>query len=115
MKRRDLMMGAAAAGLLIRSGRSYGQGMDAARRWVDTEFQPSTLSKDEQMREMQWFVDAAKLFQGMDIAAVSETLTTHEYESRTLAQAFSEITGIRLKHDVIQEGDVVEKIQTEMS
>jgi hypothetical protein len=39
---------------------------------------------------------------------------THEYEARTLAKAFSEITGIKLKHDLIQEGDVVEKIQTQM-
>jgi glycerol transport system substrate-binding protein len=38
----------------------------------------------------------------------------HEYESRTLAKAFEEITGIKVKHDIIQEGDVVEKIQTQM-
>ena len=50
----------------------------------------------------------------MDINLVSETLTVHEYESKTLAKAFSEITGIKVKHDVIQEGDVVEKIQTQM-
>ena len=36
------------------------------------------------------------------------------YEARTLARAFSEITGIRLRHDLLQEGDVVEKIQTQM-
>src|SRR6202008_853861 len=29
-------------------------------------------------------------------------------------KAFSEITGIKLKHDLIQEGDVVEKLQTQM-
>ena len=66
------------------------------------------------MAEMQWFMDAAKPFAGMEISTVSETLTVHEYESRTLTQAFAEITGIKVKHDVIQEGDVVEKIQTEM-
>jgi glycerol transport system substrate-binding protein len=26
---------------------------------VDSEFQPSTLSKDQQMAEMKWFIDAA--------------------------------------------------------
>lgn len=31
-----------------------------------------------------------------------------------LAKAFSEITGIKLKHDLMQEGDVVEKLQTQM-
>ena len=50
----------------------------------------------------------------MEINIVSETITTHEYESRTLAKAFTEITGIKVKHDLIQEGDVVEKLQTQM-
>ncbi|WP_425286968.1 ABC transporter substrate-binding protein [Microvirga guangxiensis] len=89
-------------------------GMEEARRWVDSEFQPSTLSKDEQLKEMEWFVNAAKPFVGMEINVVSETITTHEYEAKTLAKAFSEITGIKLTHDLIQEGDVVEKIQTQM-
>jgi len=30
----------------------------AAQKWVDSEFQPSTLSKDEQMKEMKWFIEA---------------------------------------------------------
>ena len=38
----------------------------------------------------------------------------HEYEAKTLAKAFTEITGITVKHDLIQEGDVVEKLQTSM-
>jgi hypothetical protein len=50
----------------------------------------------------------------MEINVVSETIATHEYESQTLAKAFSELTGIKLKHDIIQEGDVVEKLQTQM-
>ena len=66
------------------------------------------------MKEMQWFIKAAAPFKGMEINAVSETLTVHEYESRTLAKAFEEITGIKVRHDIIQEGDVVEKIQTQM-
>ena len=45
---------------------------------------------------------------------VSETITTHEYESKTLAKAFEEITGIKVKHDLIQEGDVVQKLQASM-
>ena len=85
-----------------------------AQKWIDSEFQPSTLSKADQLKEMQWFEKAAAPFKGMEINVVSETITTHEYESRTLAKAFSEITGIKLKHDLIQEGDVVEKLQTQM-
>ena len=86
----------------------------AAKKWIDAEFKPSTLSKDDQMKEMQWFIKAAEPFKGMDINVVSETITTHEYESGTLAKAFTEITGIKIKHDLIQEGDVVEKLQTQM-
>src|SRR4029078_11674000 len=77
--------------------------------------QPSTLSKEQQTAEMKWFIDAAKKLQAKgvkEISVVSETITTHEYESKTLAKAFTEITGIKIKHDLIQEGDVVEKLQT---
>jgi glycerol transport system substrate-binding protein len=88
-----------------------------AKKWIDSEFQPSTLSKDQQMAEMKWFIDAAKKLQAKgvkEISVVSETITTHEYESKTMAKAFEEITGIKVKHDLIQEGDVVEKLQTSM-
>ncbi|KDM93540.1 ABC transporter substrate-binding protein [Photobacterium galatheae] len=87
---------------------------DAAKKWVDDEFAQSSLSKDEQMKEMAWFTEAAKPFRGMEIKVVSETITTHEYESKVLTKAFEEITGIKVTHDLIQEGDVVEKLQTEM-
>src|SRR6478672_11105798 len=86
----------------------------AAKKWIDSEFQPSTLSKEDQAKELQWFAKAAEPFKGMEINIVSETLTTHKYESEVLAKAFAEITGIKIKHDVTQEGDVVEKIQTQM-
>jgi glycerol transport system substrate-binding protein len=89
----------------------------AATKWIGSEFQPSTLSQQQQLAEMRWFMEAANRLkaQGVrEISVVSETLTTHEYESRTLAKAFEEITGIRVKHDLLQEGDVVEKLQTSM-
>lgn len=87
--------------------------MEDAQRWLG-EFQPSTLSQEQQMAELNWFIEAAKPFAGMEIKVVSETITTHEYEARTLARAFSEITGIEVTHDLIGEGDVVEKLQTQM-
>ncbi len=108
-----LLVSASTVAMALGTGAASA-GMEEARRWVDSEFQPSTLSKEEQMKEMEWFVNAAKPFAGMEINVVSETITTHDYEARTLAKAFSEITGIRLTHDLIQEGDVVEKIQTQM-
>jgi len=89
----------------------------AAKKWIDQEFQPSTLSKAQQAAEMKWFIDAAAKLKAKgvnEVAVVSETITTHEYESKTLAKAFTEITGITVKHDLIQEGDVVEKLQTSM-
>lgn len=86
----------------------------SAQRWIDSELQPSTLTSEEQLAELEWFTAAAAPYRGMRISVVSETLTTHEYESETLARAFYEITGIKVTHDLIQEGDVIEKLQTQM-
>jgi glycerol transport system substrate-binding protein len=85
----------------------------AVEKWLK-ELQPSTLSHDQQVTELKWFQEAAKPFAGMEIKVVSETLKTHEYESKTLAAAFTELTGIKVTHDTIQEGDVIEKLQTQM-
>ena len=76
-------------------------------KWIE-EFQPSTLSKQEQKAEINWFIEAAQPFKGMEINVVSETIATHEYEAKT------ELTGIKVTHDLIGEGDVVEKLQTQM-
>ena len=87
---------------------------DAAKKWIGSEFKPSTLTADQQLEELKWFIKAAEPFRGMNIKVVSETIATHEYESKVLAKAFTEITGIKLTHDLLQEGDVVEKLQTQM-
>ena len=109
---------ALALAALCALGTNLAQAGEAeAKKWVDNEFQPSTLSKDQQMAEMKWFIEAAAKLKAKgvkEISVVSETITTHEYEAKTLAKAFSEITGITVKHDLIQEGDVVEKLQTSM-
>ncbi len=89
----------------------------AAETWVDKEFQPSSLNRQQQLAEMKWFIDAADKLKKKgikEISVVSETIDTHVYESKTLAKAFEEITGIKVRHDIIQEGDVVEKLQTSM-
>ncbi len=107
---------AAALGLTIGAGTATAateEQMAIAEEWLE-EFQPSTLTRDEQMAELEWFIDAAEPFRGMNIKVVSETIATHEYASNTLARAFSELTGINLTHDLIQEGDVIERVQTEM-
>ena len=115
MKFRMHAVAFAAAALALGHGACAGEA--EAKKWIDSEFQPSTLSKEQQTAEMKWFIDAAKKLQAKgvkEISVVSETITTHEYESKTLAKAFEEITGIKVKHDLIQEGDVVEKLQTSM-
>ena len=100
--------------LMLMSGPAFA-GMDEAKAFLDAEIGDlSTLSRAEQEAEMQWFIDAAKPFVGMEIKVVSETITTHEYESKVLAPAFTAITGIKVTHDLIGEGDVVEKLQTQM-
>lgn len=89
--------------------------MDAAKAFLDKEIGDlSVLSRADQEAEMQWFETAAKPYAGMEIKVASETLTTHEYESKVLAPAFEAITGIKVTHDLIGEGDVVEKLQTQM-
>ncbi|MFT6805551.1 MAG: glycerol transport system substrate-binding protein [Glaciecola sp.] len=87
---------------------------DAAKKWIADEFSVSTLTPEQQMQEMMWFKEVAKPFIGMSINVASETIATHSYESKVLAQAFTEITGIQITHDLIQEGVVVEKLQTQM-
>jgi glycerol transport system substrate-binding protein len=92
-------------------------GEPQAKKWIEAEFQPSTLSKEQQLAEMKWFIQAAAKLKAKgvnQINVVSETITTHEYEAKTLARAFADITGIKVNHDLLQEGDVVEKLQTSM-
>ena len=90
-------------------------GLDAGRAFLDGQVGAlSALSRAEQEAELQWFAAAAKPYAGMAIRVVSESITTHEYESKVLAPAFTALTGIKVTHDLLQEGDVVEKLQTQM-
>ena len=103
----------AGAAMLV-AGSAYAD-IKAAEGWIDKEFQPSSLNRTQQIAEMKWFIDAAAKLKAKgvkEIHVVSETIDTHTYESKVLAKAFEEITGIKVKHETIQEGDVVEKLQT---
>ena len=110
---RKLMASAAVVALLYGGGPAFA-GMAEAEKWVDNEFQPSTLSRDEQLAEMDWFIKAAEPFKGMEINVLSETIPTHSYESETLTKAFEEITGIKVNHQLLGEGEVVQAVQTQM-
>ena len=103
---------AAAVALCIQPAAQAGKA--EADKWVNDEFQPSTLSKSEQTAEMEWFIKAAAPFKGMEINVLSETIPTHEYESKVLTKAFEEITGIKVNHQLLGEGEVVQAVQTQM-
>ncbi|MFC5586064.1 ABC transporter substrate-binding protein [Nitratireductor kimnyeongensis] len=103
----------AALALLWLPGQAMAD-MAAAEKWIDSEFQPSSLSREDQLAEMEWFIKAAEPFQGMEINVLSETIPTHSYESETLTKAFEEITGIKVNHQLLGEGEVVQAVQTQM-
>jgi glycerol transport system substrate-binding protein len=105
---------ALAATVAALSSQSAWAGTAEAENWINTEFQPSSLSQQDQMKEMEWFINAAKPFKGMEINVLSETIPTHEYESKVLTKAFEEITGIKVNHQLLGEGEVVQAVQTQM-
>ena len=112
---RKYLMAATSAVALTLAAASAQADMAAAEKFLKDEIKGlSSLSEADQKAEMQWFVNAAQPFKGMEIKVVSETIGTHEYESKVLAPAFTAITGIKVTHDLIGEGDVVEKLQTQM-
>lgn len=108
-------LSALALSALLASGSVLAEDRRAViERWVDNEFQNSTLTREQQIAELEWFAKAAEPFRGMQINTVAEGLTTHEYEANVLAKAFAEITGIEVTHNIIGEGDVVDTMQTQM-
>jgi len=87
---------------------------DAVTDYAKGEFSLSTLSEKDRIKELKWFQNAAKPFKGMSIKVLSETIPTHEYESKVLTKAFEDITGIKVQHQLLGEGDVVMAVQTQM-
>jgi glycerol transport system substrate-binding protein len=108
------LLSAAAVGALVLGAPAAQADMEAAERWIDEEFQPSALSREEQLAEMEWFIEAAEPYSGMEINVLSETIPTHTYEAETLAEAFEDITGITVNHQLLGEGQVVQAVQTQM-
>jgi glycerol transport system substrate-binding protein len=108
-----LASSAAALALLAMTSPGFAD-VEAAKKWIDSEFQPSTLSKEDQLKEMEWFIKAAEPLKGMEINVLSEGIPTHDYESKVLTKAFEEITGIKVNHQILGEGEVVQAVQTQM-
>ncbi len=111
--RKILLCTVAATAMLAHATSAFADAA-AAKKWIDQEFQPSVLSKADQMSEMDWFIKAAEPFNGMEINVLSEGIPTHSYESEVLTKAFQEITGIKVNHQILGEGEVVQAVQTQM-
>ncbi|HEV7277004.1 MAG TPA: ABC transporter substrate-binding protein [Devosiaceae bacterium] len=109
----NLLVTVATVAVMSYAGPAFAD-MAAAEKWIDSEFQPSTLTREEQLAQMEWFIEAAEPYAGMEINVLSEGIPTHEYEAQVLTQAFEEITGIKVNHQILGEGEVVQAVQTQM-
>jgi glycerol transport system substrate-binding protein len=69
---------------------------------------------EERIKELKWFQDVSAPFRGQAIKTTAEHITTHHWERQVLSQAFEEITGIRVTHEIIGEGEVVRKISEQL-
>ena len=85
----------------------------AIDKWIQ-EFTPSAISKDEQRIELEWFAKVSAPYRGLEIKSVAEGIKTHQWESKVLAKAFYEITGIKVTHDIIGEGEIVDRVQRQI-
>ena len=85
----------------------------AIDKWIE-EFHPSVINRDEQRKELEWFARVAAPYKGLEIKSVAEGIKTHQWESNVLAKAFYEITGIKVIHDIIGEGEIVDRVQRQI-
>ncbi|MCP4132148.1 MAG: carbohydrate ABC transporter substrate-binding protein [bacterium] len=92
--------------LFIRRGITEYNYSEAIEKWTEI-FQPSVLNQKERNDELKWFHNASKDLREVKIKSVAEHIETHYWESRVLAKAFKQITGIEVQHEIIGEGQVV--------
>jgi glycerol transport system substrate-binding protein len=64
-------------------------------------------SREERLKELRWFQESTEDLRGLTVHSVAENIESHFYESRVLSRAFEDITGIRVIHRIIPEGDLV--------
>ncbi|MEI7892969.1 MAG: ABC transporter substrate-binding protein [Myxococcales bacterium] len=82
-------------------------------KWGEV-FQPSVLTREQRLAELEWFRKAAEPLRGIKIISTAENIETHYWESRVLARAFRDITGIEVDHRIIGEGDLVDQIKDQI-
>ena len=85
----------------------------AIDKWIE-EFHPSAINRDEQRMELEWFAKVAAPYRGLEIKSVAEGIKTHQWESEVLTKAFYEITGIKVTHDIIGEGEIIDRLQRQI-
>ena len=85
----------------------------AIERWA-AFFSPSAIEKQQKIKELRWFAKAAQEYQGLQIRSVAEEIKTHHWEHEVLSRAFEEITGIKVKHKIIGEGQIVRKMMDQL-
>jgi glycerol transport system substrate-binding protein len=85
----------------------------AIDKWIE-EFQPSAINRGEQRKELEWFARVSAPYKGLEIKSVAEGIKTHQWESNVLAKAFYEITGIKVTHDIIGEGEIIDRVQRQI-
>jgi len=113
---RGVSVGVIVAGIILVSSFAFAETKyeRAAEKWAKY-FQPCAISDEAQLKELKWFARVSEPFRGMSIRAVAETIKTHKWEQEILTKAFEEITGIHVDMDIIDEGDLCEKYQTQMA
>src|SRR5262245_4184283 len=79
------------------------------RKWA-AYFSNSTLTEQERIDELRWFVEASEPFRGKTVKSVAEDIETHFWERDVLSVAFEELTGIHVEHEIIGEGSIVERL-----
>lgn len=98
-----------AAILVLQPLQSTADEGQIVKKWAQI-FQPSALNSEARLRELAWFQAAARDLQGLTIRSTAEHIETHYWESRVLARAFEELTGITVTHHIIGEGQIVNSI-----
>jgi len=83
------------------------------KKWAEI-FNPSVLNKNQKTKELNWFQFVSHDLKGIKIKSTAENIETHYWESRVLTKAFKEITGIEVHHEIIGEGDVVNRIMEQI-
>ena len=78
----------------VLSGLSFAVDQAVLQKWIE-EFQPCAMSKEDQMKELEWFAKAAEPYKGKKIRSVAEGIKTHQWEADVLTKAFEEITELR--------------------